>query len=104
LKNSLAFGNKVCVVAFVDEDVTDEAAGSAQGSPTAIAGRATVIEALPGELGAGCTVARAVAHVEASRSASMAMNISSPLSLPVYVEIGLDGGEHQLAAVLCRFT
>src|SRR5678810_295307 len=62
----------------MDEDVTDKAAGSAQGGPAATAGRAAVVEALPGELGAGGTVARAVAHVE----------------------IGFDGDKYQFAAIL----
>jgi len=47
----------------MDEDVTDQTAGAPQ-SPAAVAGGATVIEALPGELGAGGAIARAVAHVE----------------------------------------
>src|SRR6516164_7730766 len=47
----------------MDEDVTDQTAGAPQ-SPAAVAGGATVIEALPGELGAGDAIARAVAHVE----------------------------------------
>src|ERR1700761_163892 len=66
------------MVAFVDEDVADETAGGAQYRPTATAGGAAVVEALPGELGAGGAAARAVAHVE----------------------IGFDGDEQQLAAVL----
>jgi putative SOS response-associated peptidase YedK len=49
----------------VDEDVTDEAAGSAQGGPAAAAGGAAVVEALPPrELGAGGTVARAIANIK----------------------------------------
>ena len=47
----------------MDEDLTDQTAGAPQ-SPAAVAGGATVIEALPGELGAGDAIARAVAHVE----------------------------------------
>src|SRR6187397_926992 len=62
----------------MDKDVTDEAAGSAEGGPAATASRAAIVEALPGELGAGGTVARAVAHVE----------------------IGFDGDKHQFAAIL----
>src|SRR6476659_2466560 len=62
----------------MDKDVTDEAAGSAEGGPAATASRAAVVEALPGELGAGGTVARAVAHVE----------------------IGFAGDHHQFAAIL----
>ena len=47
----------------MDEDVTDRTAGAPQ-SPASAAGGATVIEAFPGELGAGGAIARAVAHVE----------------------------------------
>ena len=39
-------------------------AGAPQSGPAAAAGGATVIEAFPGELGAGGAIARAVAHVE----------------------------------------
>ena len=48
----------------MDEDVTDQTAGAPQSGPAAAAGGATVIEALPGELGAGSAIARAVVHVE----------------------------------------
>src|SRR6516165_12272908 len=48
----------------MDEDVTDQTAGAPQSGPPAAAGGATVIEAFPGELGAGGAIARAVAHVE----------------------------------------
>ena len=48
----------------MDEDVTDQTAGAPQSGPAAAAGGATVIEAFPGELGAGGAIARAVAHVE----------------------------------------
>jgi len=48
----------------MDEDVTDQTAGVPQSGPAAAAGGGTVIEAFPGELGAGGAIARAVAHVE----------------------------------------
>src|SRR5215471_12979297 len=48
----------------MDEDVTDQTAGAPQSGPSAAAGGGTVIEAFPGELGAGGAIARAVAHVE----------------------------------------
>ena len=48
----------------MDEDVTDQTAGAPQSSPAATAGAGTVIEAFPGELGAGGAIAPAVAHVE----------------------------------------
>ena len=51
----------------MDEDVTDQTAGAPQSGPAAAAGGATVIEAFPGELGAGGAIARAVAHVEIER-------------------------------------
>jgi len=44
--------------------VTDQTAGAPQSGPAAAAGGGTVIEAFPGELGAGSAIARAVAHVE----------------------------------------
>ena len=47
----------------MDEDVTDQTAGAPQ-SPAAAAGGGALIEAFPGELGAGSAIARAVAHVE----------------------------------------
>jgi len=61
----------------MDEDVTDRTAGAPQ-SPASAAGGATVIEAFPGELGAGGAIARAVAHVE----------------------IGFDGEKRKFTAVL----
>src|SRR5215472_7194816 len=48
----------------MDEDVTDQTAGAPQSGPAAAARGGTVIEAFPGELGAGGAIARAVAHVE----------------------------------------
>ena len=48
----------------MDEDVTDQTAGAPQSGPPAAAGGGTVVEAFPGELGAGGAIARAVAHVE----------------------------------------
>src|SRR5947209_8077392 len=78
LNKSLAFGDEARVVAFMDEDVTDEAVCGAQGDPAATAGGAAVVEALPRELSAGGTVARAIAHIE----------------------IGFDGEKRQFAAVL----
>src|SRR5262252_6455103 len=62
----------------MDEDVTDQTAGAPQSGPSAAAGGGTVIEAFPGELGAGGAIARAVAHVE----------------------IGFDGEKRQFTAVL----
>src|SRR5215813_7749382 len=44
----------------MDEDVTDQTAGAPQSGPAAAAGGGTVIEAFPGELGAGGAIARAV--------------------------------------------
>jgi len=64
LKKSLAFGDEAGVIPFVDEDVTDQTAGAPQSGPAAAAGGGTVIEAFPGELGAGGAIVRAVAHVE----------------------------------------
>src|SRR6516165_7918674 len=61
----------------MDEDVTDRTAGAPQ-RPASAAGGATVIEAFPGELGAGGAIARAVAHVE----------------------IGFDGEKRKFTAVL----
>src|SRR6516164_5811818 len=48
----------------MDEDVTDQTVGAPQSGPAAAAGSGTVIEAFPGELGAGGAIAPAVAHVE----------------------------------------
>src|SRR6516164_6144017 len=62
----------------MDEDVTDQTVGAPQSGPAAAAGSGTVIEAFPGELGAGGAIARAVAHVE----------------------IGLDGEKHKFTTVL----
>ena len=44
--------------------MTDQTAGTLQSGPAAAAGGATLIEAFPGELGAGGAIARAVAHVD----------------------------------------
>jgi hypothetical protein len=48
----------------MDEEVADEAAGGAQGGPAATIGGAAIVKAFPGELGAGSTVARAIADIE----------------------------------------
>ena len=46
-KMSLTLGNKSGVITIVDEDVADEAAGRAQGDPSASARRGIVVGALP---------------------------------------------------------
>ena len=38
LKKSLAFGDEVWVITFMDEDVTDQTAGAPQSGPAAAAG------------------------------------------------------------------
>jgi len=48
----------------MDEDVADEAAGGSERDPPATAGFIGVVVALPGELGAGRAVPRAVADIE----------------------------------------
>ena len=65
----------------MDEDVTDQTAGAPQ-SPAAAAGGGALIEAFPGELGAGSAIARAVAHVEIGVDGEKR---NSPRSLPLKV-------------------
>src|ERR1700751_411877 len=48
----------------MNEDVADQTAGAPRSGPAAAAGGGTVIEAFPGELGAGSAAGGAVAHVE----------------------------------------
>jgi hypothetical protein len=48
----------------VDEEVADETPGCANGGPSTTTGGIVVIVAFPGELGAGRSVARAVANIE----------------------------------------
>src|SRR5262245_58879427 len=64
LKKSLALGDEARVVAIVDEDVAHEASSGPQGHPAATADGIAFVEALPRELGAGSTVARAVADIK----------------------------------------
>src|SRR4051812_28668698 len=48
----------------MDEDVTDEAAGCSESDPSTAAGFVAVVVALPGELGAGGSVPRAITNIE----------------------------------------
>jgi len=57
LKRSLAFGDEARVVAVMDEEVSNEAPGSAEGCPAASASVRIVVRAFPGEFRAGCAIA-----------------------------------------------
>ncbi|GHE78026.1 hypothetical protein GCM10019059_41120 [Camelimonas fluminis] len=64
MANSSAFADEARIVAVVDVEVPDEAAGGTDGGPTATASGTILVLSFPRELRAGGSVTGAVADIK----------------------------------------